>query len=135
MSSKQLKMSSQTVNEILKSVDRFELNKFEQFYQELTALRLKKSGLPVLNALDSQLLDKINSEFDSKKWERLTYLDWKLEFGALTIKEEAESLKLAEAYEAYSVERLKCLSQLALTRRVSLDTLMEELGIKTKIDG
>jgi ABC-type phosphate transport system auxiliary subunit len=128
-------MSSQTVSDILNSVDRFDKNKFEQFYQELMALRLKKSGLPLLNAVESQLLNKINIEFDSKKWERLTYLDWKLEFGALTAKEESESLKLAEAYEDYSVERLKCLSQLALIRQISIDKLMEQLDINSKVDG
>lgn len=128
-------MSSQTVNDILNSVDGFESSKFEQFYQELTAMRLKKSGLPLLNAVESELLNKINIEFDPKKWERLTYLDWKLEFGALTEKEEIESLKLAEAYEHYSVERLKHLSQLALIRRVSIDELMEQLGVNTKVDG
>jgi hypothetical protein len=128
-------MSSQTVSDILNSVDRFDKSKFEQFYQELMALRLKKSGLPLLNAVESQLLNKINIEFDPKKWERLTYLDWKLEFGALTAKEETESLKLAEAYEHYSVERLKSLSQLALIRQVSIDKLMEQLGINTKVDG
>jgi hypothetical protein len=128
-------MSSQTVSDILNSVDRFDKSKFEQFYQELMALRLKKSGLPLLNAVESQLLNKINIEFDPKKWDRLTYLDWKLEFGALTAKEETESLKLAEAYEHYSVERLKSLSQLALIRQVSIDKLMEQLGINTKVDG
>jgi hypothetical protein len=128
-------MSSQTVSDILNSIDRFDKSKFEQFYQELMALRLKKSGLPLLNAVESQLLNKINIEFDPKKWERLTYLDWKLEYGALTAKEEIESLKLAEAYEHYSVERLKSLSQLALIRQVSIDKLMEQLGINTKVDG
>jgi hypothetical protein len=132
---KQIEMSSQTVSDILNSIDRFDKSKFEQFYQELMALRLKKSGLPLLNAVESQLLNKINIEFDPKKWERLTYLDWKLEYGALTAKEEIESLKLAEAYEHYSVERLKSLSQLALIRQVSIDKLMEQLGINTKVDG
>jgi hypothetical protein len=69
-----------------------------------------------------------------KKWERLTYLDWKLEYSALTPKEESESLKLAEAYENYSVERLKCLSQLAMLRQVSIDNLMAQLGINTSIN-
>ncbi len=126
-------MNSQlSLNEILNSVERLESSKFEQFYRDLTALRIQKNGMPTLNSIESQLLTTINTEFDPKKWERLTYLDWKLEFGALTAKEEAESLKLAEAYENFSVERLKCLSQLALLRRVSIDTLMQQLGVNTK---
>jgi hypothetical protein len=129
-------MNSQlSVNEILNSVERLESSKFEQFYRDLTALRIQKTGLPKLNSIESQLLTTINTEFDPKKWERLTYLDWKLEFSALTDKEEAESLKLAEAYESFSVERLKCLSQLALLRRISIDVLMEQLGVNTGLNG
>ncbi|MBL7818536.1 MAG: hypothetical protein JNL70_26290 [Saprospiraceae bacterium] len=125
-------MSEQmSINEILGSVEGLETHTFEQLYREMFALRAKKNKLPWLNAIESQLLNKINTEFDQKKWDRLAYLDWKLEFGALTPKEEAESLKLAEAYENYSVERLKCLSQLATIRQVPIDKLMEQLGINT----
>lgn len=129
-------MSAQmSVSEILGSVEGLERNKFEQLYQELFALRAKKNNLPWLNAVESQLLTKINTEFDEKKWERLAYLDWKLEFSALSPKEELESLKLAEAYEKFSVERLKCLSQLALLRHVSIDDLMSQLDINTHAHG
>jgi hypothetical protein len=124
-----------SVSEILNNVEGLETNKFEQLYKELFSLRVQRNGVASLNAVESQLLSKINSEFDPKKWERLTYLDWKLEFSALTAKEEAESLKLAEAYENYSVERLKCLSQLAMLRKVSIDKLMEQLGINTHANG
>jgi hypothetical protein len=127
--------SQMSVNEILNSVKGLELSKFEQFYRDLTALRIQKNGTSSLNSIESQLLITINTEFDPKKWERLTYLDWKLEFGDLTTKEEAESLKLAEAYENFSVERLKCLSQLALLRRVSIDALMEQLGVNSRFNG
>lgn len=124
-----------SVSEILNNVQGLEKTKFEQFYQELFSLLVQRNGVTSLNAVESQLLSKINTEFDAKKWERLTYLDWKLEFSALTPKEEAESLKLAEAYEHYSVERLKCLSQLAMLRRVSIDQLMEQLGLNTPANG
>ena len=122
-----------SVTEILNSAAGLESTKFEQLYRELLVLRMQKNGIFVPNLVESQLLTKINSEFDPKKWERLTYLDWKLEFGSLDKKEELESLKLAEAYENYTVERLKCLSQLALLRQVSIDKLMEQLGINTPL--
>jgi hypothetical protein len=123
-----------SVSEILSNVENLETNKLEQLYRELFSLRVRRNGAS-LNAVEAQLLNKINTEFDPKKWERLTYLDWKLEYSALTPKEEAESLKLAEAYENYSVERLKCLSQLAMLRQVSIDNLMVQLGINTPING
>ena len=75
----------------------------------------------MLNETESNLLERINSEFDTQKWERLQYLDWKMEFGALSEIEETESLRIAENYESFSVERLRTLSQLALLRQVSLD--------------
>ena len=75
----------------------------------------------MLNETESNLLERINSEFDTQKWERLQYLDWKMEFGALSEIEETESLQIAEDYESFSVERLRTLSQLALLRQVSLD--------------
>jgi hypothetical protein len=129
-------MSEQlSVSEIVSNVEGFESKKFDQLYRELFALRIQRNGVPVLNEVESQLLNKINSEFDLKKWERLTYLDWKLEFSALSEKEESESLKLAEAYENFTVERLKCLSQLAILRQVSIDTLMEQLGLNAHLNG
>jgi hypothetical protein len=125
-----------SVSEILNSVEGLETTKFDQLYRELYALRLQRnSGVRVLNDVESQLLSKINTEFDPKKWKRLTYLDWKLEFSALSEKEEIESLKLAEAFENYSVERLKCLSRLALIRQISIDKLIEQLGINTHFNG
>ena len=86
-------------------------------------------------SVQMSVIEILNTEFNPKKWERLIFLDWKMEFGALTSKEEAESLKLAEAYENFSVERLKCLSQLALLRQVSIDELMEQLGINAHLNG
>ena len=125
-----------SVSEILNSVESLETTKFDQLYRELYALRLQRNGgVRVLNEVESQLLSKINAEFDPKKWERLTYLDWKLEFGALSEKEESESLKLAQAFEEYSVERLKCLSKLAIIRQISIDKLIEQLGINTQFNG
>jgi hypothetical protein len=123
-----------SVSEIINNVESLETNKFEQLYRELFTLRVQRNGAS-LNAVESQLLNKINSEFDPKKWERLTYLDWKLEYSALTLREEAESLKLAEAYENYSVDRLKCLSQLAMLRQVSVDKLIAQLGLNVPING
>ena len=127
-------MSQQlSVTEILNSVEGLESPIFEQLYRELFTLRIQRRGLPLLNNVETQLLNKINSEFDPKKWERLTYLDWKLEFSALTPKEETESLKLAEAYEKYSVDRLKCLAQLAALRQISIDELIGQLGLNPSV--
>jgi hypothetical protein len=118
-----------SVTEILNTAEGLETKSFERLYQKLNAQRIRRNGINVLNETESNLLSEINKEFDLKKWERLQYLDWKLETGALTEKEELESLKLAEAYESYSVERLKKVAQLAIIRQVSMDILLKQLGI------
>lgn len=118
-----------SVTEILNTAEGLEMKSFERLYQKLYAQRIKRNGINVLNETESNLLSEINKEFDLTKWERLQYLDWKLETNALTEKEELESLKLAEAYESYSVERLKKIAQLAIIRHISMDKLLKQLGI------
>lgn len=131
-------MSTQniSVSEILNSAKSLEDKNFETLYKEMVSLHTTRHGrdtMDRLSTLESELLNKINMEFDEKKWERLKYLDWKLEFGALNVKEESESLRLAEAFENYSVERLKSLSQLAALRQVSVDTLIKQMDINLKV--
>ena len=116
-----------SVNEILKTTEGLELKKFERLYQMLNAQRVRRSGIAILDETESTLLIEINKEFDAKKWERLQYLDWKLESGELNKKEEVESLKLAEAYENYTIARLKKIAQLAIIRDISIDTILQQL--------
>ena len=124
-----------SVAEIVKRAATLEKKEFENLFKKLSALRLQKNGIPFLNESESELLSQINKEFSLEKLERLKYLDWKLEFGSLSQQEEAESLKLAEAIENYSVERLKNLSQLALLRKISVDELIEQLGTQPQVNG
>lgn len=118
-----------SVSEILNSAKSLETKKLDELFKGLFALRLQRNGTEVLSDLEASLLNKITTEFDPSNLDRLKYLDWKLEFGALSSEEEIESLQLAEAFENYSVERLKHLTQLAMLRQVSVDQLMEQLGL------
>ncbi len=124
-----------SVAEILSTAESLEDKKFETLYKGMVSLHVRRNGKQQLSAIESELMNEINASFDEKKWERLKYLDWKLEFSALTAKEETESLKLAELYEQFSTERLKALSQLALIRKIHIDTLMEQMGINQKTYG
>ncbi len=124
-----------SVAEILHSAENLESKNFDKLYSELLILKAKRSSAALLNEQQSMLLDKINEEFDPKKLERLKYLDWKLEFSLLSPAEEKEALKLAETYEAFCTERLKNISQLALIRQISIDELLEQLGLNTASHG
>lgn len=79
---------------------------------------------------ESALLAQINKGFPAAKLERLQCLDWKMEAIGLSEKEAAESLRLATAYENYMLRRLHSLVKLADLRKVSLDELMAQLGLK-----
>lgn len=118
-----------SVSDILNSAKSLETKKLDELFKGLFALRLQRNGTEVLSDLEASLLDKITTEFDPSNLDRLKYLDWKLEFGALSPEEEIESLHLAEAFENYSVERLKHLTQLAMLRQISVDQLMAQLGL------
>ncbi|MCU0342086.1 MAG: hypothetical protein MUE30_19620 [Spirosomaceae bacterium] len=124
-----------TVTDIVKNVTDWGIQDFENLYGKLSALRLQKRGVKVLNKTESKLLTRINLPFPTDKLERLQYLDWKSEFGTLSEVEEDESLKLAELYESYFVERTKALTQLASLRQITLDELTTQLGLKTPVHG
>lgn len=75
------------------------------------------------------MMMKINEGFSLEKWVRLAALDEKMEIADLSNAEAEESLALAQELEAYTVERFKYMKTLAEMRGVSIDYLMEELGI------
>ena len=120
------------VAEIVRIAANLEIQEFESLYKKLSTLRLQKRGVPVMDETELKLLQEINKEFPADKWERLEFLDWKLEYRTLNEAEEVESLELAEAYEEFSVERIESLAQLATIRRIHIDELMEQLGLKPK---
>ncbi len=79
---------------------------------------------------EAELLVQINKGFPTAKMERLQYLDWKMESNGLSEKEATESLRLATAYENYTVRRLQLLVKLADLRKISLSELMAQLELK-----
>ena len=121
------------VAEIVKNAARLELQELESLSKKISTLIFQKRGIPVMDETELKLLQQINKEFPANKWERLEFLDWKLEYRALNEAEEVESLELAEAYEEFSVKRIESLAQLATIRGIHIDELMEQLGLKPKV--
>jgi hypothetical protein len=124
-----------SVSEIFENAANLGKQDFDQFFRKLTILNAHRSNVPLIKSAESDLLLKINAGFPTSKWERLQYLDWKMESTGLNEKEAAESLKLAVAYENHSVDRLQLLIKLANLRGVSLDEVMAQLGLKTQENG
>lgn len=119
-----------TVSEILDNVSRLGEEDFESLFKKMAVLHAQRSQIPAFPREEVDLLGKINEVFPPEKWERLQYLDWKMETAGLSEKEAAESQRLAAAYESHSVRRLQLLAKLADLRKMPLDALMEQLEIK-----
>ncbi len=119
-----------TVSEILDSASRLGEKDFESLFRKIALLHVQRSGMPAMPQDEAELLAQINKGFQAGKLERLQYLDWKMETSGLNEKEATESLRLATAYENYTVRRLQLLVKLADLRKVSLDELMTQLELK-----
>jgi hypothetical protein len=124
-----------SVSEIFDSATQLGKQDFDQFFKKISIFYARKSNAPFVPIQEAELLEQINQGFSIEKWERLQYLDWKMETSNLNEKEAAESLKLATIYEKYTVERLHLLIKLATLRGVSLDELMTQLGFNAAEHG
>lgn len=123
------------VLEILDTAARLGAEDFENLFKRLAILRVQRSTVPSIDKSEAELLEQINRGFGSEKWERLQFLDWKMETSGLNEKEASESLQLAEDYESHMVQRLQILIKLAALRNVSLEEVMEQLNIRPYAHG
>jgi DNA-binding ferritin-like protein (Dps family) len=103
-----------------------ELEKFAEQVNLLLATR-KMNRLPEREA---ELLEAINQGLPEKTQTRYDELQLKLHHEAISTAEHQELLSLIDVVEQASVDRLQYLIELAQLRQVSLDSLMNQLGIK-----
>jgi hypothetical protein len=82
---------------------------------------------------ESELLETINRGLPAEGWERYHDLIAKRRAETLTAAEHAELIATTEALEEANVQRVACLAELADRRRVSIDELMDSLGIRPAI--
>ncbi len=120
-----------TITDFVANAAKLDMGAFEKLYQELSLLRAKRKGQKILTDKEASLIEKINQMFPVDKWERLQYLDWKLENGQLNSEEEVESLALAAEYEAYYVERTKSLATLAAIQQVNIEVLAAQFSLNS----
>jgi hypothetical protein len=113
---------------LMDDVAQLDDKKLSTFVQKVSVLRAKRNA-PVLSNKESNLFKKINQGFPDDKWQRLGFLDKKMEQDHLTQEEHEELITLIEEYERFSVLRLKYLGQLAILKGMTLGELMDQLGI------
>ena len=98
--------------------------------ERLEKARFRSAQQSHLSHDESWLLQEINRGLSEESWRRYRELKAIRDAGALTEAEHAELKSLTDDVELAHSERLKKLVNLAHLRRVSVDALMEELGIR-----
>jgi uncharacterized coiled-coil DUF342 family protein len=119
-------------DEVLKGVAQLEPNELEQVVNKLIALQAQQRAAS-LSETETDLLQQINQGLPSDVRTRYDELNTKLHEETLTPAEHEELLKLIDQIEQADVERLRHLIALAQLRQVSVDTLMDQLGIRRPV--
>ncbi len=117
------------VDEMLKGVAQLEPNELEQIVNKLLALQAHQRAVS-LSQTETDLLQQINKGLPPTVRLRYDELAVKLHEEIITPAEHEELLRLIDQIEQADVERLRYMIVLAQLRGVSVDTLMDQLGIR-----
>lgn len=127
MSTRQMK-ADLTPNQIVEAVKQLSLPDLETVTDQVILIRAQRK-VPHLSRRETELLKQINMGMPETIWQSYRPLRDKLEAEELTETEHAELIRLVDLIEAYNVERLNWLIELAQLRNQSVRVLMDELGI------
>jgi hypothetical protein len=116
-------------DEVLNGVAQLKINELEQFADRVIALRARRRA-PSLSGDEAQLLQKINAGLPTEVWRRYEELNAKLHEETITPEEHTELLELIDKIELADAERMKHLIELAQLRNVSVEMLMDQLGLR-----
>ncbi len=121
-------MATFTVDELVKAAEKLPQIDLEKTVQVLT-LKARRTA-PELSKNEAELLLNINRGMPDELQNRYRELIAIRCAGTLTESEHAELLHLTNQVEKHDTERLKYLTELAHTRKISLTELLDELGIE-----
>lgn len=116
------------LDEVLKSVAQLDPHELEQVVNQFIALQARRRAAS-LSPAETELLQQINQGLPSTLRSRYTKLNAKLHDETITPAEHEELLQLTDQIEQADAERLRHLIALAQLRQVSVETLMDQLGI------
>ena len=120
---------SQTSQEIFDAIEQLETDEADQLSLRLLQLRAQRKA-PHLSEREAELLKEIYREKSSGFQLRFDELNSKRRSYAITENEHSELLELNDESEAFTLNRVQALAELAQLRRLTLPALMEQLGLK-----
>ncbi|MEZ4963228.1 MAG: hypothetical protein R2830_25630 [Saprospiraceae bacterium] len=120
------------LNEILDGISQLDVKELESFFNRVGTL-LAHRKTQHLTESEFQLLSEINKSLPPNHRQRYLKLKEKRGQAGLSEAEQQELLAMSDEIERIGVRRLECLVELAKLRSISLDELMEQLGIKAPL--
>jgi len=121
-------------DEVLNGVAQLRLNELEQFADRVITLRAQRRA-PSLPRVEAELLQQINNGPPPELWQRYEELNVQLHEETITLAEHTEFLELIDIIELADAARMRHLLELARLRAVSVETLMEQLGLRRHSHG
>ncbi|MEW6125569.1 MAG: STAS/SEC14 domain-containing protein [Acidobacteriota bacterium] len=118
-----------SADELLQAVEQLSTQELDKFAGEVLKVQARRKA-PRPSKRESALLLKIKEAFPKDKQRRYNKLYSKLQEETITEKEYQELLPLVKEQEQLNVRRLEALIKLAQIRQVSVDELMDSLGIR-----
>ena len=119
------------LDDVLKSVAQLESKELEQVVDQFIALQARRRAAS-LSPTETDLLQQINQGLSPIVRARYEELNAKLHEDTITPAEHEEFLRLSDQIEQADAERLRHLIALSQLRQISLDTLMDQLGIRQR---
>ena len=117
------------LDEVLQGLARLGTKELEQFVEKAIALQAQRRS-PSLPKDETELLQQINRGLPADIRQHYDALNAKLHNETITPQEQEELLTLIDRLELADAERMQRLVALAQIQSVSVDSLMEQLGIR-----
>lgn len=114
---------------IISAVKRLPLPELEQLVDQVIAIRAERRA-PHLTADESALLSRINRGLSAQKRAKMNALIAKRDDQIITPAELEELMASTDRLEVLHADRLAALAELASLRGVTLDGVMNQLGIR-----
>lgn len=118
------------IEEVLSGVSKLNTPELENFLQEVAYLLAKRKA-KMLSKRESELLSQIGERLlPAELQKRYDALYNKLRSENISETEHTELKQLSKQLEKNAVKRMRSMIELSALRKISLDELMEQLGIK-----
>lgn len=117
------------ISDVLSALGQLSNQDLNTIIKEALSLRAKRAT-PKLDEREANLIQRIDEVIPVGESKRYIYLIQKAKKTGLSQKEHEEFSELNEKIELYNANRIRLLGELAAIRGVSLETVMNQLGIR-----